>query len=709
LISSRCPLGRTSRAARALAHAANLAAASSAWAQSAPDAAPATQAQAITITGVSQRARVGLFGDKRVQDTPYSITGYSAELLADQQVRTVAQAVGNDPSVRYGGVPGSDFEQFTIRGLPLLQSEIAFDGLYGLMPTRRSGVEFAERVEVFKGPNSLLNGLSPSGAVGGVLNLVPKRAGNQPVTAVTLRAMADATFGAHIDIGRRFGEQQSRGLRVNAVARNGDTAIDKNRNRYAALNLAADWRGEGWRATADLGHHDDRLQGRKPGFSVAAGVAIPAAPAGTSNPGQDWSVFQTDATRLLLGVQVDLPAGWIASLRSGKLRHAEDYKTEPGATLIDAAGTLRHPTNGFSQVARFDTQVSDIGLLGTLRTGTVLHELAVNLNHFAAENRFASGNVGTGPVLSNLYSPASFAPPSFAGAPSAVRPGNETQLATLAIADTLNLLDRRLQLTLGAREQRIKVTNFNNTTGAVTSVIEQSKLSPAFAALYKLTPAVSLYANRTEGLARGPQAPGGSVNVAQIFPPTVARQVEAGAKADFGGWGGSLGAFEINQPFGYVDPATLVFDVRGENRIRGLELNVFGSPLPVLRLIGGITLLDGAQAGTARGSNDGKDPVAVPKVQANLFAEWREAIVPGLRLNARVLYTARQFLDPGNTQGIPAWTRLDLGLRHDFNAALTLRLNLENALGRDYWQSTTRSQLTPGASRTWLASLETRF
>jgi iron complex outermembrane recepter protein len=689
----------------------------SAWAQDQPAAASAAHAEGggggiaanVTITGVSQRARVGLFGDKRVLDTPFSLTGYSAELLADQQVRTVAQAIGNDPSVRYGGVPGSDFEQFTIRGLPLLQSEIAFDGLYGLMPTRRSGVEFAERVEVFKGPNSLLNGLSPSGAVGGVLNLVPKRAGNAPFTALTISAMADATLGAHLDLGRRFGEEQSLGLRINAVARNGDTAIDKNRNRYGALNLAFDWRGDGWRSTLDLGHHDDRLQGRKTGYAVAAGVAIPAAPRGSSNPGQDWSVFQTDATRLLLGLQFDLSAGWQATLRSGKLRHAEDYKVEPNPTLIDSAGTLRHPTSGFSQVARFDTRVSDAGVQGTLLTGPVLHELAVNFNHFAAENRFAFENLGTGPVLSNIHEPASFAPPSFSDATTAVRPGNETELAALAIADTMNLLDRRLQLTLGARQQRIKITNFNNTTGALTSVIEQSKTSPAFALLYKWTPAVSVYANRTEGLARGPQAPGGSVNVGQIFPPIIARQVEAGTKADFGTWGGSVSAFEINQPFGYVDPATLVFDIRGENRIRGLELNVFGSPLPALRLIGGVTWLDGTQRGTAGGSNDGKAAVAVPTVQANLFAEWREAFAPGLRLNARVLYTARQFLDPGNTQGIPAWTRLDLGARYELAQRMALRLSLENALGRDYWQSTTRSQLTPGAPRTWLTSLETRF
>lgn len=144
---------------------------------------------------VASGGRVGLLGNKSVMDTPYSMTSYTQELIQNQQATTVADVVANDPSVRNINPRFGRFDQFTIRGFSLSNSEIAFNGLYGLVPTYTLPVESAERVEIFKGPNTLLNGMSPSGAVGGSINIAPKRATDKDITQFTASYATESVLG----------------------------------------------------------------------------------------------------------------------------------------------------------------------------------------------------------------------------------------------------------------------------------------------------------------------------------------------------------------------------------------------------------------------------------------------------------------------------------------------------------------------------------
>lgn len=669
-----------------------------------PGTAFAEELEEVVIYGVAASARAGLFGDKPIQDIPFSVTGFTDELIKDQQLRTTKDLVLNDPSVRSASASDGETEHFLIRGLAYLQNEIAFDGLFGLVSTRRSGLDFAERVEIFKGPNALLNGLSPFGAVGGVINVVPKRAKAQPNTNFALSYASDSNIGGRVDIGRRVGDEQRFGIRFNGSYRDGDTQTDDAENRYASADLALDYRGERLGVTLDLGYADDELTGVQNLLSVLGGFQIPDAPAATENLGQPWALFKTDATRVVGGVSYALSDSWTASIRYGILDHFEDYKTPASFRINNAAGEYRW--RSLSQVATFDTHTGDVGIRGRFGTGPIQHDLAVSATNYFADNKFA---FDFGPfLLSNLYAPVYTARPDFSTAQTVPLPGNEREFTTYAIADTLAVFDERLQVTLGVRRQKIDVTNFIGATGAVLNRIEQSKTSPAYGVLYKFTDRWSGYANATEALATGPQAPGGTVNQGQVFPPIEADQYEVGVKGDFGGFGATAAVFETTQPFGFINPANNTFVVDGETRIRGIELNVFGSPAPSVRLLGGITRLDGEQTRTAGGLTNGLDAVAIPHLQYNVYGDWQPEILTGLSANARVIYSDKQFLDPANTQWIGDWTRLDLGLRHTLGSKrpTTLRLNVENVLDEDYWQSTARAGVTRGGPRTILFSAE---
>jgi iron complex outermembrane recepter protein len=148
-------------------------------------------------------------------------------------------------------------------------------------------------------------------------------------------------------------------------------------------------------------------------------------------------------------------------------------------------------------------------------------------------------------------------------------------------------------------------------------------------------------------------------NEGMPLAPYVSRQKEVGIKVDGGKLGGSVALFTTGQPQAYILGDT--FGTFGEQRNRGVELSVFGLPTKGLRLLGGATLLDTKQRDTLGGATDGLEAIGVPEIQVNLGADWDVPGVPGLSLNARALYTSTQFADIGNTQKVPAWSRLDIG------------------------------------------------
>ena len=64
--------------------------------------------------------------------------------------------------------------------------------------------------------------------------------------------------------------------------------------------------------------------------------------------------------------------------------------------------------------------------------------------------------------------------------------------------------------------------------------------------------------------------------------------------------------------------------------------------------------------------------------------------VAGLSLNARALYTSTQYADGANTQEVPSWTRVDLGVNYAMrfmDRAVTLRARVDNVADKSYWAS----------------------
>lgn len=631
---------------------------------------------------VARGGRLGLLGNRDIMDTPFSVSQYTSKLINDQQAVTVADALERDSSVRSTGQTGGIVDSFFIRGFPVGEGnlgELAFDGVYGVAPNYRVFTEYAERIEVLKGPAALLYGMSPNSGVGGVINIVPKRALDEDLNRFTASYASDSQLGGRMDLSRRFGESRQFGVRFNGSTQQGDTRIDKQQREVDIGALSLDYQGERLRTSLDLISQTEHFDAASRPFLIAAGQPIPSASDGRKNVSQAWGWSETRDKTALLSGEYDLSDSLTLFAHAGGGRSEVNRLSDQTPTLLNRAGD----TSSVPGYYRFEVEryTVDAGARWAFDTGRVSHSATLQATRYRDE--LSRGIISGAALRSNLYHPQDSDKPSIARPdPAKV---SQTELSGLALADTLSMFDERLQVTAGLRQQSIESDNFN-AAGAVTSRYDESKTTPLFGVVIKPWEHVSLYYNYIEGLSKGDVAPATANNAGEIFAPYISRQHEVGVKADYGTFSSTLSLFQIKKPSGELNNG--VYAVQGEQRNRGVELNVFGEVTRGTRLLGGLTLLDAELTETATAANRGNTPVGVPKVQANLWAEWDTPAIEGLTLTSGAIYTGKQYVNQANSQALDPWTRIDLGARYTTQIAqrpTTFRATVQNLFDKQYW------------------------
>jgi iron complex outermembrane receptor protein len=644
---------------------------------------------------VARGGRLGLLGNVDIMDAPFNTTNYTHALIQDQQARSVADVVQNDPSVRVARGFGNYQELYVIRGFAVNSDDLAYNGLYGLLPRQFVASELLERVEVFRGANSFVNGAAPGGGgIGGMINLLPKRAPNKPLNQVTVGVESGGQGYGAVDLARRFGPENRAGLRINAVRRDGETAVDGEQRELSVFSIGADYRGRGYRVSMDAGYQNHKLENARPSVTVTAGLPIIAAPEADSNWAQPWTESKERDVFGTLRAEVDLPGGAVAWAALGARKGNEaNILSSTTVTGIDGSANMTR----FDNVRVDRVRTGEIGARTELRTGPVKHGISATASAFHIEsfNSYALGDFAG--FATNVYRPVSVPAPSntfFTGG-SLANPvlTQRSILSSAAIADTLSFAGDKVLLTLGLRQQRIRDSGYNYGTGTPASDYDASANTPVAGLVYKPMKGLSLYANYIEALQKGTVASNGGFgpplsNQGAVFAPYTSRQKEVGVKVDAGKFGASAALFTTAQPQAYV--ANNTFGLFGEQRNRGLELSVFGLPTRGLRVLGGATLLESEQRRTFGGATDGRDAIGVPKTQFNLGADWDVPGVQGLSLNARAVYTSSQFADAANLQKLPSWSRLDIGatwMTRVMKRDLTLRARIDNVADKNYWAS----------------------
>lgn len=662
---------------------------------------------------IAKGARLGMLGNKDFMETPFNTTSYTSKKIDDQIAQTVGDVVQADPSVRNTHSTNGMLDSFYIRGFPIAEGnfgEIAFDGVYGVAPTYRVLSDYAERVEILKGPTAFLYGISPNSAVGGTINIVPKRALDEDLTRVTTDYASNMQGGTHIDLSRRFGSERQFGVRFNGSMHGGSTPIDNQRHDLFVGALALDYQGENFRATLDvIGQHETYDALSRP-FYPATGLAeIPAAPRGAANIQQPWEWSKSTDRSVLGRVEYDLTddVTWFAAVGGGN-SHVHRLFGLP--TILNSAGEISTtPQNGVFDVTRF---TAETGLRARFDTGPISHSMTLQSSYLkqGLDRAIMSGTA----QLSNMYNPVGRIA-QFVADPSSVPKVSESTLSGIALSDTLSVLDERLQLTIGGRFQKIDSRNFNTTTGAVSSSSNADAFTPLVGMLVRPWEAVSFYANYAEGLSVGDTAPTTAVNAGETLAPYRSKQYEVGTKIDLGRIVVVASLFQIDKPFSQLEATSggQRFTAGGEQRNRGLEVTVSGEVTDTIRVLGGLMLIDGKLTKASNSAIQGNRPVGVPTIQANIGLEWDTSFMDGLTLSANVIHTGEQYVNTANTLKIPAWTRLDLGARYKTeiqDRPVIFRASVENVFNKDYWSGVASySTIAQGAPRTFKLSMTTDF
>ncbi|MGP5569122.1 TonB-dependent receptor [Pseudomonas helleri] len=649
---------------------------------------------------VAYGSRVGLLGNKDFMETPFSTVSYTEKYIADRQAQNITQVIAaTDPAVFSNGLTGTFSENYSIRGFASNISDVTIGGLYGVAPYYRISPEMYERIEVLKGPSALLNGMPPGGSVGGAVNLVPKRAGNEPLTRFTGTYMSDAQFGGHLDVGRRFGEDQQFGVRFNGVYRDGDGAVDHQKLKAELTSLGLDWRGERARLSADLYESEDRVRGQNRGINLASGVAVPKPPKSDTLLNPDWAYVQTKDHGAIVRAEYDLTDDLMAYAAFGTSETRYVYSGTMLATVFNEAGDFK--TSMGQLKMELEKTSGEAGLKGNFRTAAIKHQWSINATHYGdTQKDYGRRQVPGADWITNIYNPV-WGPAADKSFPYIAH--SETRLTSYGVADTLSVLEDQVQLTLGVRRQQVLTDTFSVSTGARTGRYDEAATTPAAALLVKLTDNVSVYANYIEGLSKGATAPMTAANAGDVFAPYKSKQKEVGIKLDLGDFTHTLSLYEIKRPSSYTDPDTNVFSFGGEQRNRGIEWSFFGAPLNDVRLMGGVAHVDPKLTKTAGGINQGKTATGLPKLQGKLGVEWDTSVIDGLTLTANATSVSKQYISADNSQLIPGYTIFDVGTRYTTHLAsrpITLRGSVTNVANKAYWGTPLLSSLGLGAPRT---------
>lgn len=661
---------------------------------------------------VASGSRIGILGNKSNLESSFATTSYTNKFIQDKQARSVADVLKNDPNVRVARGFGNFQESYFMRGFITNSDDILYNGLYGLLPRQYIASEMFERVEVQRGSSAFLNGMAPGGgSIGGTIALMPKRAQAEDLNRLNLGYSSNERANFSTDISRRLGENREFGVRLNAAHTEGESAIDNDNARNTVFHLGLDWEVEKVRLSADLGYQKNYLGSPRPSVTLSGVTIVPSTPNPRSNWGQGWTYSEESDIFGTFRAEYDLHPNLTAYAAYG-------YRYGKEANVL--ANLRVNNINGNGTEYRFDNtrrniiHTSEIGLKGHFTTNEVEHDVVLSANRYQEKRKNAYVMDWKNTFATNLYHPTFIS--SIAYSANALK-GNDLSspalqhratLNSVAIGDTLSVLDKKLQVTLGARWQQIVSRDFAYNTGVEGGYYNDSRISPSIGVVYRILPELSIYGNYIESLAQGDTAPSTAVNKGETQKPYISKQKEIGIKYESqSGFGTSIALFSTEKPRGYLD-SNNYYTTKGKDRHNGAEINVYGQITSNIRLLGGVTFLQAKQRKTGSNTTEGKYTIGVPKFQGNLGLEYDVRALEGLTLESRITYTGSSYADSQNTLKVKGWTKVDVGARYIAmigNTPITLRARIDNLTNKKYWESVggypNYGYLVSGAPRTF--------
>jgi iron complex outermembrane receptor protein len=643
----------------------------------------------------SSNVQVGAFRDQDPLDVPLTNNVVTREVLDAQGTNTLFGALRNTAGVTRSQLSGSTYDNISIRGILVEnRGNYRLNGSLPVINLIDIPMENKERVEVLKGATSMYYGMVPPS---GVVNFVTKRAGSTPVTSLETSVNNHGGVDAHVDIGRRFGQDDSMGLRLNAVAGKQDTGIDNYKGDRQLISAAYDWKvNRRFTLKADVEHYrKDVSEQAAITLPAAVGgvITLPGVPDNKTNLASDWQRYNAEATNALLRGDIVLSDDWSLVLETGRAETIRDrrYSSFALTNLNTGAGNL---TINFANGQRYVNENQRVEVTGRLQTGGVQHELTAG---YTQNERWAySGTSGTAAtVAQNLYNPVDIAPMN----PTIAAVGNITWINDkgLYVFDRM-MFNPQWQVLAGVRAA-------DYTNQGTTSRYTTTDVSPNVSLMYKPQADTSVYVSYLEGLEETGTAPASRANSGEVLPPAVNKQYELGLKTR--AWGrvfAQAALFQIRRPQTTIDSGNN-FVIGGLSQYRGLELSASGEVTSQFSMVASAILLDAeiVTVGTGNANELGKRPENTPRQTLSLFGEYRSRDLQGLAFNAGAYHVGERAVNNANQAWVSSYTTYSVGTRYRTKwdgRNVTLQANIDNLLDKDYWATAGNGLLGTGAPRT---------
>lgn len=686
------------------------------------------QQQALPAVSVSGRSAdtpvsIGGFGDMPIAKLPIQATLLGSERLLDLGLSSLAGITALDASIGDAYNSQGYVSYLKIRGFDLdNRFNYRRDGLPINAETALS-LSNKSSIEVLKGSSGIQAGTS---APGGLVNLVVKRPTAAPLSSLLLSVSERGTVEAGVDLSRRFGEAQVFGLRLNATAAELRPQLRDAKGERRAFALAGDWRVAPDTLMEAEFEWNRQSQPSQAGFSLL-GERLPDAksidPRINLN-NQDWSqpvVF--DNSHASLRLQQRLNADWKAHAHLGLQRLQTDDRLAYASGKYDPLTYACAPCDRYAEDGSFsvwdfrsdnerrDSDALDLSLAGRFTAAGLRHELSTGLLLSRFESRFqrqAYNLVGVGTIDGKTQ----------VGADPSLTDENtnrDERSREFYLRDTIQL-GAQWQAWLGLRHTRLTRDSVR-TDGSRPTHYSQSFTTPWLGLSYALSSQHMVYASWGEGV-ESEVTPNRSryTNAGQALPALKSEQFEIGFKAGSNSVDWGINVFDTQRPawrdVGTCDDdnsCTRVAD--GDARHRGVEAQAD------LKWRGGGLLasamkLRARRQGSADISLNSLKPANVAESSLKLQARQNVGL-PGLQLQAGLVYEGARAVLPDNSLSIPSWTRLDLGARYEQsvgNQLLIWRVGVDNAANHRAWKESPfqygHVYLYPLAPRTWRASLE---
>jgi iron complex outermembrane receptor protein len=634
---------------------------------------------------------VGPLGNKAWIDTPYSSTTVTKDMIENQQAKSVSELLKYSPSTQMQARGGMDVGRPQSRGMQgNVVSNSRLDGL-NIVSTTAFPVEMLERLDVL---NSLTGALYGPASPAGQFNFVAKRPTEETLNRVTLGYQSRSAITGHADLGGHFDDEHRFGYRVNLLNEEGEGNLDDSTLRRRLLSVALDWNIQpGTQLQLDASHYEFLQKGYPGGFSYGPNVKLPSAPnpkdknLALNTAGNDLTT-DTLSTRLIHYLNDD----WSVTAGVG-WQQADRAMRSVSSKILNNSGDISRSMSDSSAAGRFRVLSNTVTLNGHADTGSVGHDLAFSTTGYVwtlygskgASQRYDLGNT-------NMYDPSPMDEPANGKINkhgSRYKSSQNTQ-QSITLGDTVTF-NPQWSAMFYLSQSWIQAQNFNN-KAQKTGQVDENGLSPNAALMYKITPELMAYVSYADSLEQGGTAPTGVgvKNEGQTLDPYRSQQYEMGLKADLGDLNLGAAVFRLKRPFAYVDAGDMVYKDQGEQVNDGLELTATGHVWQGLNVYSGVTFLDPKLKDTVSKSTSDKRVVGVPKVQANLLAEYSLPSLPQWVYSANLHYTGKRAANDTNTSWADSYTTLDLGTRYTtkINALpTTFRVAVNNVTDEHYWAS----------------------